>query len=160
TARISDKAVLPFGFGLHCTTFGVNVSLTHHSTNDLRMIVKRCHSSKYLGLCEFGQVVVDVHNAGDVASDYSALAFVSGNYEPKPHPIKELAAYKRLHDIKAGETKHASLPITLGSLARWDEEGRQVLYPDCYEIAIDTHPELAEVTFTLTGEPRVLEVFP
>lgn len=118
TYKWYNKAVLPFGFGLHYTTFGVNVSLTHHSTNDLREIVKRCHSSKYLDLCEFRQVVVDVHNAGDVASDYSALAFASGNYEPKPHPIKELAAYKRLHDIKAGETKHASLLTTLSSLAQ------------------------------------------
>ncbi|KAH8594194.1 beta-xylosidase [Bisporella sp. PMI_857] len=160
TYKWYDNAVLPFGFGLHYTAFSVEASLESCTTTDLPQIINRCHGAKHLDLCEFGHINVEVHNTGDIKSDYSVLAFASGIYGPSPFPIKELVAYTRLHDVVPRETQTARLPITLGNLARWDEQGRNILYPGSYRIAIDTTPELAEVTFTLVGEPQVLEAFP
>ncbi|PVH68454.1 glycoside hydrolase family 3 protein [Cadophora sp. DSE1049] len=160
TYKWYNKAVLPFGFGLHYTTFRAKASLENDGLKDLGEIVKRCRGVQRLDLCEFGHIVVDIRNTGKVKSDYSALAFASGHYGPLPRPIKELVAYTRLHDIEPGKTQRVRLPITLGSLARWDKQGRNVLFPGLYRIAIDTTPELAWVTFALVGKPQALEIFP
>ena len=101
-----------------------------------------------------------MQNVGDVTSDYAALAFVSGEYGPLPRPKRELVAYSKLTGIEAGSAKTASLPVKLGVLTRWDENGRRVLYPGVYRLAVDTKPELAVVEFEITGSEVVIEQFP
>ncbi|GAW11810.1 hypothetical protein ANO14919_011620 [Xylariales sp. No.14919] len=160
TYKWYDEPVLPFGFGLHYTTFnatfqGGGVANKQYEIND---ILKDC-TLRYLDLCDFDPIAISVKNTGDVTSDFVALAFVSGEYGPAPHPIKELAAFTRLKSIAAGKTSEANLNIKLAELARVDEVGNTVLYPGKYEILLDV-PTQDQIVFELTGEPKVLIEFP
>ncbi|KAI0414896.1 glycoside hydrolase family 3 protein [Xylaria grammica] len=160
TYKWYNEPVLPFGFGLHYTTFnatfqGGGVANKQYEIND---ILKDC-TLRYLDLCDFDPIAISVKNTGDVTSDFVALAFVSGEYGPAPHPIKELAAFTRLKSIAAGKTSEANLNIKLAELARVDEFGNTVLYPGKYEILLDV-PTQDQIVFELTGEPKVLIEFP
>jgi len=84
-----------------------------------------------------------------------ALAFVSGEYGPKPYPIKQLAGYKRLKGIDPGETRRVDLEMRVGSLARVDESGNTAFYPGEYSLLLDV-PTGAVVNFTLMGDAVVL----
>jgi beta-D-xylosidase 4 len=94
-----------------------------------------------------------------MASDFVALGFIAGENGPAPYPIKQLVAYERVFDVRGGETKTASLDITLGGLARYDEEGNAVLYPGRYSLLIDV-PTATMVTFTLSGAETMLDEWP
>ncbi|RWA12565.1 hypothetical protein EKO27_g2530 [Xylaria grammica] len=160
TYKWYDEPVLPFGFGLHYTTFNATfqeggVASKQYEIDD---ILKDC-TLRYLDLCDFDPIAISVKNTGDVTSDFVALAFVSGEYGPAPHPIKELAAFTRLKSIAAGKTREANLNIKLAELARVDEFGNTVLYPGKYEILLDV-PTQDQIVFELTGEPKVLIEFP
>ncbi|KAI0845307.1 glycoside hydrolase family 3 protein [Daldinia vernicosa] len=160
TYKWYDEAVLPFGFGLHYTTFepsfvsGAFVEKTYNISE----LLAAC-SAKYLDLCPFETVGISVKNTGNVTSDFVALAFLSGEYGPVPHPIKELAAYTRIKGVKPGETKEAKVGLTLGDLARVDERGNTILYPGTYNFLLDV-PTQATTSFELTGDPKVLIEFP
>jgi beta-D-xylosidase 4 len=160
TYKWYNKAVLPFGFGLHYTTFKAafqkgGVANKKYAIDDL---AARC-KLRYLDLCEFEPITITVKNTGNVASDFVALAFLSGEYGPAPHPIKELAAYTRVKGVSGGKSVEAKLAIKLGELARVDGNGNTVLYPGKYEVLLDV-PTQAKVTFELTGKPKVLIKFP
>ncbi|GAP88206.1 putative glycoside hydrolase family 3 protein [Rosellinia necatrix] len=160
TYKWYNESVLPFGFGLHYTTFNATfqtggVANKQYAIDD---IVNDCEL-KYLDLCTFDPIVISVKNTGNVTSDFVALAFLSGEYGPAPHPIKELAAYTRLRGIGAGETSEANLTMKLGELARVDSNGNTILYPGEYRVLLDV-PTQDQITFELTGEPKVLIEFP
>jgi len=108
-------------------------------------------------------VLVPVHvtNAGNRTSDYVALAFVSGEFGPKPYPIKTLASYARVRDVKAGAAAAATAELqwTVGNLARYDESGNTVLFPGTYTLTLD-EPTQATVQFVLEGEAVVLDKWP
>lgn len=119
---------------------------------------------KYLDLCPFpsSALSVSVSGIGSV-SDYVALAFITWEYGPQPYPIKQLVAYQQVFDIAPRETKTAELSLTLGSLARYDEMGNQVLYPGTHAIEIDVESQEGMTwNFTVTGDEggRVLEEWP
>ena len=153
----SGTPTYPFGFALHYTNFSASVSLdtkTSSNTFDINELVAICDSYSpklnWLDLCPFADLKVDITNTGKMTtSDYSALAFVSGEYGPLPRPHKKLVSYARLRNITPGQTKSAKLKLTLNSLSRVDEQGRRILYPGKYKIAIDTTPELTEVELVL-----------
>ncbi|KAI3318497.1 glycoside hydrolase family 3 protein [Xylariaceae sp. AK1471] len=160
TYKWYNKSVTPFGFGLHYTTFNATfkkggVANKKYAIDD---IVAGC-KLRYLDLCEFEPITVAVHNTGKVTSDFVALAFVSGEYGPAPHPIKELAAYSRVKNVTARKTVEAKLTIKLGELARVDGNGNTVLYPGKYQVLLDV-PTQDQITFELTGKPKVLIEFP
>ena len=96
---------------------------------------------------------------GKVASDYVALLFASGTFGPTPHPNKQLVAYTQLHGLAPGKSAVASLNVTLGALARADEDRRKWLYPGTYTLQLDTTGELAH-EFTLTGEAAMIADWP
>ncbi|KAI2626015.1 glycoside hydrolase family 3 protein [Hypomontagnella submonticulosa] len=160
TYKWYDKAVLPFGFGLHYTSFESSFGPDAFAakTYEISDLLSACNA-KYLDLCPFETVGISVKNTGNVTSDFVALAFLSGEYGPAPHPIKELAAYTRIKAVKPGETKDAILGLTLGDLARVNEIGNTILYPGTYKFLLDV-PTQATVSFELTGEPKVLIEFP
>ncbi len=162
TYRWYNNSVLPFGHGLHYTTFnlsflsdGLGSFPSSHSIEDLLATCK----NKHLDLCSFPSVPIQVNNTGKVTSDFVALAFLAGEYGPKPYPIKTLAGYKRLGEVKPGETAKGVLPLTLGTLARVDHAGNTVLYPGTYKLLLDV-PTATEMDFTLTGKEAVLDKFP
>ncbi|KAI0881476.1 glycoside hydrolase family 3 protein [Annulohypoxylon maeteangense] len=160
TYKWYDNAVLPFGFGLHYTTFKPSFGPDAFADKiyDITELLDACNA-KYLDLCPFETVGISVENTGNVTSDFVALAFLSGEYGPAPHPIKELAAYARINDVNPGETKEAKLGLTLGDLARVDEKGNTILYPGTYSFLLDV-PTQATIGFELTGEPEMLIEFP
>ncbi|KAK4501653.1 hypothetical protein PRZ48_007462 [Zasmidium cellare] len=158
----TGDVVLPYGYGLHYTDFSVKAWSKDLKELNVDHILDNCgrRDIKHVDRCIIGHVQVAVHNTGDVCSDYSALAFISGDFGPAPHPVKQLMAYERLKDIEPDTIGFASMPLTLGALTRWDERGRRIVYPGTYRIAIDTTPEKASFTFNITGEKMVLETWP
>ncbi|KAL7620666.1 hypothetical protein AAE478_009661 [Parahypoxylon ruwenzoriense] len=160
TYKWYDKAVLPFGFGLHYTTFKASFGIDAlvNKTYDISQLLSSCNL-KYVDLCPFETVGISVKNTGNVTSDFVALAFLSGEHGPAPYPIKELAAYTRVKEVKAGEAKDAKLSLKIGDLARVDDRGNTVLYPGTYEFLLDV-PTQDTVSFELTGEAKTLIEFP
>ncbi|KAK3984457.1 glycoside hydrolase [Cladorrhinum sp. PSN332] len=160
TYRWYDKAVFPFGHGLHYTQFSVGAQRSFQREYSISELLSSCQGKvAYLDLCPFPSVPITVINSGGRTSDYVALGFLSGQYGPAPHPIKTLATYKRLAGVKAGEVREAELEWKLESLSRVDERGNRVLYPGTYTLLLD-QPALANVTFVLTGQEVVLDRWP
>ncbi|KAK3389563.1 glycoside hydrolase superfamily [Podospora didyma] len=160
TYRWYKDAVFPFGHGLHYTNFSVSVGESFPKTFSIADLLASCKGKvSYLDLCPFPSVPVSVTNTGSRASDYVTLGFLAGQYGPAPYPIKSLATYKRLFNIGAGQSQTAELGWNLGSLARVDEKGNQVLYPGTYTLLLD-QPTITSVTFTLTGTEAVLDNWP
>ncbi len=157
TYRWFDKAVFPFGHGLHYTNFTVAVGQFAASLS-IQDVLGACKET-YQDLCAFPPVPVTVTNAGSRTSDYVALAFLAGQFGPAPYPIKTLAAYARVFNVTGGQSRGALLGWNLGSLARVDDKGNMVLYPGTYNVLID-QPTIANFSFALTGTEAVLDNWP
>ena len=167
----NGTAVFPFGYGLHYTNFSISTANNSlQSTYSIQNLISNCNASASSAIssapltpsllaCPFATLPVSVANTGSVTSDFVVLAFVAGTYGPAPHPLKQLVAYDRLHNVTAGATQIASLGMTLNSLVRVDEKGNSVLYPGSYEILLDV-PTQATVNFTLTGTEEILDLWP
>lgn len=182
TYRWYDGAVLPFGFGLHYTTFTASFDVSngrfaaalattaspHDSGSDglLRLatrstadVLAGC-TAAYPDLCPFLTVPVAVANAANgTTSDFAALLFVAGAFGPQPYPRQTLVAYTRVRAVPPGQTATAALDVDVGAVARVDGRGNTVLYPGSYRLLLDV-PTAAEVVFELTGEEVVLDRFP
>ncbi|KAI0432351.1 glycoside hydrolase family 3 protein [Xylaria sp. FL1042] len=160
TYKWYNESVLPFGFGLHYTTFKATFKESGIAKKQYTIdnIVGDCELG-YLDLCDFNPIEISVKNNGNTTSDFVTLAFVSGEHGPAPHPIKELVAYNRLKTIGVGKTSEATLNIKLGELARVDGNGNTVLYPGKYKLLLDV-PTQDQIEFELTGEPKTLIEFP
>ncbi|KAF2669569.1 glycoside hydrolase [Microthyrium microscopicum] len=165
----TGKPVFEFGHGLHYTKFSASIVTEgglakSYSISDL---MSKCKASiadsssgvKYADKCALGTVHAAIKNKGNVTSDYVALGFLAGQFGPAPHPKKSLVAYTRLSDIAGGASQTADLDLTLGSLARVEDNGKKVLYPGTYKLEVDNGP-LTSVTFTLTGEKATLDEWP
>ena len=165
TYRWYNDAVVPFGFGLHYSSFDVSADspALGNTTTDIKDLTSNCTES-YRDRCAFASVPVTVHNTGNATSDYSALLFVSGDFGPKPQPYKSLVAYARAHDVAPGQSLTLKLNLTLASLARRDETGNSILYPGSYEVGVDVNTDGSVKYplggFTLTGDTDTLEVWP
>lgn len=155
TYKWFNDSIIPFGFGMHYTNFTVTAGSLNNSY-DISSL--QCNAT-HLDLCPFGTLNATVQNTGSVTSDFSLLAFVSGQYGPQPYPLKQLATYTRLFNVTAGSSATAQLNMTLGQLARYDDSGNAILYPGNYEILLDV-PTQATVQFQLTGSQVMLDQFP
>ncbi|KAH9903821.1 glycoside hydrolase superfamily [Xylariomycetidae sp. FL2044] len=165
TYKWYSDAVLPFGFGLHYTTFnrflhepgpaGIAVAI-----EDLVQACIEGGSVKYLDLCHFDTARLTVENTGNVTSDFVALVFVAGEHGPAPYPIKELVGYHRFKGLEPGVPVEIEMDFALGDLARVDEIGNTVLYPGTYSLLLDEPSANNNITFELTGDPYTLIEFP
>lgn len=152
--------VFEFGYGMHYTNFSATISSPLNATYAISDLTSGCSfNATNLDRCTFAPLTVDVTNTGSTASDYVALAYVSGIHGPAPHPKKSLVAYQRLFAITPGSSATATLNLSLASLARVDDMGNKVLYPGDYSVQIDNGP-LAMANFSLTGEQVMLEMWP
>lgn len=149
--------VYEFGHGLHYTTFKLSWKSSPSKRYNIASLTGKATNPK--DLAPFDTFEVEVQNTGHVTSDYVALLFVSGNGGPTPHPNKQLVAYTRLHDINARGGSTASLPVTLGSIARTDENGNLWVYPGTYTLTVDT-PGALSATFELEGDAVQISTFP
>lgn len=159
TYRWYNESVLPFGYGLHYTSFNVSSTtsgggggggggLGFDTTDDVR---------------ESTAVNLTVTNTGSVTSDYVALLFiVTHEAGPTPYPLQTLVGYTRAAQIEGGESRETvSVEVTREALARTSEKGDLVLYPGSYTLLVDVGQRQTEVgSFTLEGEEVVLDKFP
>jgi beta-D-xylosidase 4 len=157
TYRWYPTPVQAFGFGLHYTTFKVDLG-SFAPTFSIQGLVADC-KDQHPDRCALPALPVNVTNAGDKTSDFVALAFIAGKNGPAPYPIKTLASYARLRDVAAGQTRTAMLQWTLGNVARHDTTGSLVLYPGTYQILLD-EPTQVVANLTLTGEAATLDKWP
>ncbi|KAH0138334.1 glycoside hydrolase, partial [Aureobasidium melanogenum] len=117
------------------------------------------HGSKPtpLDTLPFVTLSTTITNTGNHTSDFSALLFLStSNAGPAPYPNKWLASYARAHGVTSGRSQTVDLNISVGSLARADENGDLTVYPGNYKLAIDNN-ELLTAEFELVGEPVIVD---
>ena len=177
TYKWYDDAVLPYGYGEGYTTFKISFprssassyrygpatssnTLTQGGSYNIQTLLSACTAS-YPDLCAGPSLPITVTNTGHMTSDFVALAFVSSTAGPKPYPLKSLVTYTRLSQVTPGgrQAQTATLPITLGALARRDLNGDLILHPGEYEMLLDV-PTQATLSFRLTGEAARLEAWP
>ena len=157
----TGKAVRPFGFGMHYTTFNFHWGRTLKPQYNIQALVDECRSNgKINDVTPFANVTATVRNTGRVASDYVGLLFLSSkNAGPAPRPIKSLVSYSRLHNIGIHGSETMNLPLTLGSLARADVNGDLTVFPGDYELALDVDAKIT-FKFSLRGKAAVIETLP
>jgi len=150
----TGKAVLPFGHGLHYTTFQAEWGNKFEKTYNIQRLPKGNDATP------FTSVSVKITNTGKRVSDYVGLLFLSSsNAGPTPRPIKSLVSYGRLHDIPQGRAKELKLDLNLGALARSDEKGNLVIYPGDYTLALDNDASVS-LKFTLEGKQAIIDSLP
>ena len=153
--------VFEFGHGLHFTKFALSWQHQPSSVYQIQRGLTNQIGKSNVDLNVFDTFNVVVKNAGKVTSDYVALLFLSGNGGPAPQPKKQLVSYTRLHDVRAGSQSVASLPVTLGSIARADVNGNLWLYPGKYELTVDMGAEVSLThSFELEGSATQISRFP
>ncbi|KAF5341282.1 hypothetical protein D9758_017635 [Tetrapyrgos nigripes] len=157
--------VFEFGFGLHYTNFSFEWADSNPRTTSFNIqdLVSAANSSgvEHTDLASFAEFSISIKNIGSVPSDYVALLFYNTTTDvgPQPAPSKELIAYTRIKSIAPGSSKIAPLNVTLGSIARHDEDGNLVLYPGKYNVWLDTTKEIM-TTFELVGDEEMILEWP
>ncbi|KAI3600443.1 glycoside hydrolase family 3 protein [Moniliophthora roreri] len=157
----TGKPVYEFGFGLHYTTFQFKWVDNAKGSYDIQELVDSAKSSgvPYIDVATFDTFKVSVTNTGKTTSDFAALLFSRTKAGPSPAPLKELVSYTKMKDIAPGQSAVALLKVTLGSIARTDENGNKVLYPGKYELLFDYNGAIRK-TITLTGKETQILAWP
>ncbi|KAG6896618.1 hypothetical protein C0992_007086 [Termitomyces sp. T32_za158] len=152
--------IFEFGHGLHYTTFDVRWKNTPSTEYNISSLISDAPSVSPLDLALLDTFNITVQNTGQVTSDYVALLFINGTAGPAPQPNKQLVAYTRLPQITGGNTRNASLSVTLGSIARADTAGDLWIYNGSYQLNIDTGPVRLTHQFELVGQPAQISQLP
>ncbi|KAK1715015.1 glycosyl hydrolase family 3 N terminal domain-containing protein [Colletotrichum acutatum] len=159
---------LPYGFGLHYTTFDVKLKALQEpaitTTNQLTLLEDSGAAS---GVPSWQKtlerpmltIAVTVTNIGEVASDYVALLFLKSDVGPQPRPLKTLAGYTRFRSIQPGQAAVKEVVVTVERLVRVDELGNRVLHPGSYEVFVDLDKKAVH-KFHVGGPAVVVEEFP
>ncbi|KAK3616639.1 hypothetical protein LTR56_025816 [Elasticomyces elasticus] len=156
----TGDAVYEFGHGLFYTTFDTKLAGNMSSTYNLTSVYAAAHTGY-----EFADQVpvftfsVEVTNTGKVASDWTAMLFVSTTAGPTPLPIKWLVGIDREASIAPGASCTASIAVPIGVLARADETGNLVVYPGDYKLALN-YDATVTFDFTLTGTEVTTQKWP
>ncbi len=157
TYRWYDEAVLPFGYGLHYTTFNVSWAKKDFGSYDSASLTKG--EQPHLNVVDTFSLAVT--NTGGTVSDYVALIFASSaDAGPQPAPIKTLVGYTRASGIKPGETRKVDVEVTVAPLTRGRSDGGVVLYPGKYTLLVDVNEENPTSGFSIKGHPQVIERLP
>ncbi|KAF2105591.1 glycoside hydrolase superfamily [Lophiotrema nucula] len=165
TYKWYNNAVQEFGFGLHYTKFKIEFGAPYGNRTkrnppvfQSNLLLEDCEET-HRDLCHLLSMPIVITNKGNVTSDFVALAFTSTQQGPAPQPIKELASYKRVRNIRPGEARKETLDFTFGSFSRVNERGDTVLYDGAYCLGLDV-PEQATLCFEILGGNQVLDVWP
>ncbi|EJD55091.1 beta-xylosidase [Auricularia subglabra TFB-10046 SS5] len=153
----TGEPIFEFGFGLHYSKFDFAWAEEPPASFAIGDLV--ANASSPVDLATFHTFQVNVTNLGPVASDFVAMLFGNTTAGPSPAPLKELVGYTRLTNIPVGATVTASVPVTLGTIARADEDGNSVLFPGQYSVWLDTTGEILH-DFELTGDEKQILAFP
>jgi xylan 1,4-beta-xylosidase len=158
-------AVFRFGHGLHYTNFSVGFNRAELTSKPSKYATAELVNQKpnppapHKDLLPFTSVPVTVANKGSVTSDFVVLAFLKGEYGPKPLPIKRLVGFSRVHDVEPGETANTTISIDIGTIARGDEKGDLVLFPGQYKLVLDID-DVDTWEFAIEGDKVVLDSWP
>ncbi|KAF9255300.1 glycoside hydrolase family 3 protein [Marasmius fiardii PR-910] len=156
----TSEPVFEFGFGQHYTTFDFTWEGSGPQGYDIQGLVGAAKERyAHVDLAILDSFNVSVTNTGNVTSDYVALLFARTSAGPSPAPMKELVAYARVKSIPPRGSRTAELKVTLGAIARTDEEGNLTLYPGSYEVLLDTDGVIMK-TFVLKGSEERLLTWP
>lgn len=137
----TGKPVLPFGHGLRYTDFATSWKTKRSGAYSSESLVGKAGNDPDNAV--FADLAITAKNQGgkaSLASDYVALLFLnSGNAGPSPRPNKKLVSYARTDKrVPVGQSEDVQLRISIGDLARSDDNGDKYLYPGDYTIALDT----------------------
>jgi beta-D-xylosidase 4 len=155
----TGKPVLEFGHGLHFTTFDFSWQRQPSTQYNIQQLLQ-ASNKQTLDLAPFDTFHVDVRNTGGITSDYVALLFLQSNAGPTPHPNKSLVSFARAHHVNAGSSATLDLGVTLGSVARADEEGDFWLYAGDYQLVLDIGDGVLSHSFSLTGSSARIVQWP
>lgn len=158
----TGEPVYEFGTGLFYTNFSISASSsnasTTFSTSDLTSAAHPGYA--YTDLMPFINYTATVTNTGSVASDYSAILFANTTSAgPAPYPNKWVVGFERLASIAPGASSTLTIPVSIGSMARYADNGDAVLYPGSYQLALNNEGDAA-TQVTLTGSEAVLMHWP
>ncbi|KAL4918120.1 Exo-1,4-beta-xylosidase bxlB [Aspergillus aurantiobrunneus] len=157
TYRWYEDAVLPFGYGLHYTTFNISWAKSDFGSYDSATLVEGDDPHNNI----LDTLSLAVTNTGSTASEYVALVFASSSDAgPQPAPIKTLVGYFRASLIQPGETRKVDVNVSVGSLVRGREDGGVVLYPGSYTWSVDVTGDYPTASFEIDGDEQVIEMFP
>ena len=162
TYRWYNDPVLPFGYGLHYTTFDIAWQKGKLGPYNIQSLVHEASTTDHPDTAIFETFEIEVTNTGKLKSDYVALLFMSTtNAGPAPYPIKTLVGYTRVTGLGAKKTQKVQIDVTLGSLARTDDNGNLILYPGKYTLEVDVGNNVYPTTsFQVKGQVSVLDQFP
>ena len=158
----TGEPVYEFGTGLFYTNFSVAAaSFNTSATFSIADLANATHPGYvYPDLAPVTNYTVTVTNIGSVASDYSAILFANTtDAGPAPYPNKWVVGFERLAMIAPGASAQLTIPVSIGSIARYDGSGNSVLYPGSYNLALNNERD-AVVSVTLTGVEEVLMHWP
>ncbi|KAL9617661.1 MAG: hypothetical protein Q9160_007578 [Pyrenula sp. 1 TL-2023] len=148
--------IYEFGSGQHYTNFSLSLPRNATNTFSIDTLTSSCNAT-FKDTCSFATLPISVANTGAITSDFVTLGFLSSASVFDFN--KRLVAYERLHNVTAGSTQTAQLNMTLGSLARIEDNGDKTLNPGDYAVLVDV-PTQATWNFTLTGSAVTLESWP
>ncbi|KAL6720539.1 hypothetical protein ACLMJK_002463 [Lecanora helva] len=152
--------VYEFGAGLFYTNFSISASNSSTTTISTTNLNAPHPANTYVDLAPLLTYTVTVTNTGSVASDYTAILFANTTSAgPAPYPNKWVVGFDRLRSIAPGASATLTIPVSVGSMARYDSAGNMVLYPGDYELALNNERE-AVTRVQVTGDQVVLMEWP
>ena len=131
-----DTPLYPFGYGLTYTGFAYD------------MLKIKCNE-------EALQAEFTVCNTGKVIADEVVQLYWSATDPTVRCPLRQLAAFERIHDITPGETRKVCLKVPVSELAVFDPvRGEMVIRAGTYRIAVGASSAdiRLEDVVTLKGE--------
>ncbi|KAL2816043.1 glycosyl hydrolase family 3 N terminal domain-containing protein [Aspergillus cavernicola] len=152
--------VYEFGHGLFYTTFEEQGDSTETRTFNIQDLLTGPHPGyDYVEQQTLLNFTATITNTGDRESDYTAIVYVNTTAGSAPYPNKWLVGFDRLGALEGGDSQTLTVPVSIGSVARTDEQGNRVLYPGRYELALNNDRSVV-ISFDLEGEEAVLLKWP
>ncbi|CAD6589417.1 MAG: hypothetical protein ASARMPRED_004038 [Alectoria sarmentosa] len=154
--------VYEFGSGLFYTNFSISPSSSNISTTfSTSSLTSAAHPSyAHTDITPFLNYTATITNTGSITSDYTAILFANTtDAGPSPYPNKWVIGFERLGSIAPGASSTLTIPVSIGSMARYAESGDAVLYPGSYQLALNNEGD-AVTQVTLTGSEVVLRHWP
>ena len=110
-------------------SFGYGLSYTRFGYENLRVSPSHVRAGQSVG------VSVDVSNRGPRAGDEVVQLYVSDVQASVSVAIRSLQGFERVH-LVAGETRQVSFTLTPRNMALIDDQGRRVVAPGEFKIAV------------------------
>ncbi|KAG6843962.1 hypothetical protein H0H87_011384 [Tephrocybe sp. NHM501043] len=154
--------VYEFGYGLHYTSFNLSWEQPPSAKYSLSQLIApaKVLAGSPVDLIPLDTFHITVANTGSLASDYVALLFANSTSGPAPYPNKQLVSYTRVHAIQPGTTSSGNLTVTLGAIARADEQGNLWVHNGTYQLNVDVGPTQLTHRFELVGESVQISIWP